>query len=113
MDWFESICNVMHFNNNDNIGTYQEHLNFSKSIQFCPISTHTVLVRKKGHYCTDKNVPRLVEKHFPERIPLTEKRPGQQRCVVCYKSNRRKETVFWCPECEAAHVLKNVSMHST
>jgi len=25
-----------------------------------------------------------------------------KRCVVCYKNNRRKETVFWCPECEAA-----------
>jgi len=26
----------------------------------------------------------------------------KKRCVVCYKNNRRKETVFWCPECEAA-----------
>ena len=25
-----------------------------------------------------------------------------KRSVVCYKNNRRKETVFWCPECEAA-----------
>jgi len=25
-----------------------------------------------------------------------------KRCVMCYKNNRRKETVFWCPECEAA-----------
>ena len=56
MDRFESICNFMHFNKNDNI-----------------------------------------------EIPLTEKnaRPTK-RCVVCYKSNRRKETVFWCPKCEAA-----------
>jgi len=48
-------------------------------------------------------VPRLVERHFPERIPPTEKkaRPSK-RCVVCYKNNRRRETVFWCPECEAA-----------
>jgi len=38
-------------------------------------------VRKfQGHHSTDKNVPRLVERHFPERIP-TEKRPGQQRGV--------------------------------
>ena len=162
MDRFESICNVMHFNNTDNIGTYQEHLNFSKSIQSCPISTHTLLERKKmtkwyiklfrrllniavlncmvicransgqtkidhlrfrvelvqalliehgsetvrkfqGHHSSDKNVLRLVERHFPERIPPTEKKARPtRRCVVCYKNNRRKETVFWCPECEAA-----------
>ena len=61
-------------------------------------------VRKfQGHQSTDKNVPRLIERHFPETIPLTEKkvRPTK-RCVACYKNNIRKETVFWCPECEAA-----------
>jgi hypothetical protein len=25
-----------------------------------------------------------------------------RRCVVCYKNNRRKETVFLCPEFEDA-----------
>ena len=61
-------------------------------------------VRKfQGRHSTDKNVPRLVERHFPERIPPTEKKARPtRRCVVCYKNNRRKETVFWCPECEAA-----------
>jgi hypothetical protein len=40
-------------------------------------------VRKfQGHYCTDKNVPRLVERHFSERIPLTEKK-GQANREVC------------------------------
>jgi hypothetical protein len=34
-----------------------------------------------GHHSTAKNVPRLVERHFPERIPPTEKRPGQKE--VC------------------------------
>ena len=40
-------------------------------------------VRKfQGHHSTEKNVPRLLERHFPERIPPTEKkRPGQQRNV--------------------------------
>ena len=47
MDRFESICNVMHFNKNDNIGTTRNHLHFSKSIQSCPISTHTLFERKK------------------------------------------------------------------
>jgi len=36
-------------------------------------------VRKfQGHHSTDKNVPRLLERHFPERIPPTKKRLGQQ-----------------------------------
>jgi len=36
-------------------------------------------------------------------IPPTEKKARPtKRCVVCYKNNRKKETVFWCPECEAA-----------
>ena len=61
-------------------------------------------VRKfQGHHSTDKNVPRLLERHFPDRIPPTEKKARPtKRCVVCYKNNRRKETVFWCHECEAA-----------
>jgi hypothetical protein len=47
-------------------------------------------------------VPRLVERYFTERIPPTEKKTRPtKRCVMCYKNNTRKETVFWCPECEA------------
>jgi len=63
----------------------------------------------QGHYSTDKNVPRL-ERHFPERISPTKKRPGQQRCVVCYKNNRRKGTVFWCPKCQAALCVEKCFM---
>ena len=53
-------------------------------------------VRKfQGHYSTDKNVPRLIERHFSERVPPTEKKAKPtKRCVVFYKINRRKETVF-------------------
>jgi len=36
-------------------------------------------------------------------IPPTEKKARPtKRCVVCYKNTRRKETVLWCLECEAA-----------
>jgi len=39
-------------------------------------------VRKfQGHHSTDTNVKRLLERYFPERIPPTEKRPGQEKCV--------------------------------
>ena len=65
-----------------------------------------VKVKVSGNFkaiIPDKNVPRLDERHFPDRIPPTEKkgRPAK-RCVASYKNNRRKATVFWCPECEAA-----------
>jgi hypothetical protein len=45
-------------------------------------------------------MPRLLERHFPERIPPTERKSRPtKRCVVCYKKKRRRETVFWCPDC--------------
>ena len=37
MDRFESICNFMHFNNNDNIGTYQGP---SKLFKIYPVLSH-------------------------------------------------------------------------
>jgi len=46
-------------------------------------------------------------KTFPERTPSREKKAWPtMRCVVCYKSNRRKETEFWCPECETAQFVE-------
>jgi hypothetical protein len=48
-----------------------------------------------GQYSTDNRVPRLLERHFPERIPPTERKSRPtRRCAVCYKSNKGKETVF-------------------
>ena len=68
-------------------------------IQALLIENGSESVRKfQGHHSTDKNVPRLVERHFPERIPPTEKKARPtRRCVVCYKNNRRKEMVFLWP----------------
>ena len=72
-------------------------------VQALLIEPQSESVRKfQGHHSTDKNVPRLDERHFPERIPTEKKGRPTKRYVVCYKNNRRKETVFWCPECEAA-----------
>jgi hypothetical protein len=52
-----------------------------------------------GCYSMDNTVPRFLEKHTPERIPPTERKSRpMRRCAVCYK-NKRKETVFWCPDC--------------
>jgi len=48
-------------------------------------------VEVSGNFKTiipDKNVPRLVERDFPERLPRTEKKAKPtKRCVVCYKNN--------------------------
>jgi hypothetical protein len=60
-----------------------DHLKFRvELVQALLIEHGSESVRKfQGHHSTDKNVPRLVERHFPERITPTEKRPGQQRGV--------------------------------
>ena len=82
-----------------------DHFKFRiELVQALLIEHQSGSVRKfQGHYSTDKTVPRLVERHFPERIPPTEKKTRPtKRCVVCYKNNIRKEAVFWCKEREGA-----------
>jgi hypothetical protein len=67
----------------------------------------------QGYHSTDKNVPRLVERHFPEGIPPTEKKARPTRkCVVCYKNNRWLQC-FGAPNVKLPYVLRNVSRHST
>ena len=65
--------------------TKVDHFKFRiELVQALLIEHASESVRKfQGHHSTDKNVLRLVERHFPERIPLTKKkiRLGQQRGV--------------------------------
>ena len=63
--------------------TNQNHFKFRVDlVQALLIEHGSESVRKfQGHHSTDKNVPRLIERHFPERIPPTEKKAGQQRGV--------------------------------
>jgi len=81
-----------------------DHFKFRVELVYALLIEHASgSVRKfQGHHSTNKNVLRLVERHFPERIPTEKKARQTKRYVVCYKNNRRKETVFWCPEREAA-----------
>ena len=85
--------------------TKMDHFKFRvELVQALLIEHASGSVRKfQGHHSTDKNVLRLVERHFPERIPPTEKK-GQAIKEMCsvLQNNRGKETVFWCPKCEAA-----------
>ena len=41
--------------------------------------------------------------HFMDKIPAEGKKASAQRkCVVCKKKGKRKESCYWCPDCEAA-----------
>ena len=61
-----------------------DHFKFTvELVQALLIEHQSESVRKfQGHHSTDKNVRRLVERHFPERIPPTEKK-GQANKKVC------------------------------
>jgi len=63
-----------------------DHFKFRVELVQALLIEHTSESDRKfqGHHSTDKNVPQLVERHFPERIPLTEKKARPtKRCVVC------------------------------
>jgi hypothetical protein len=84
--------------------TKTDRLKFRVDLVQALIVEHWSGVERKvsGHHSTDKTVPRLIERHFLERIPPTEKKAKPtKRHVVCYKEGKRRETVFWCPDCEA------------
>lgn len=67
---------------------------------------NTIQRKVPGRHSQDNNLARLTERHFIERIPPTQqKAKPQKRCVVCYKRGRRKETIYWCPDCKAGLCL--------
>jgi hypothetical protein len=50
---------------------------------------------------------RLTERHFLEQIaPMGKKARPHRLCVVCTKKGQRRETQYWCSECEAALCLE-------
>lgn len=59
-----------------------------------------------GRPSTEPPPSRLTERHFIDRIPATGKKSKpQRRCAVCSKHGLRRDTVFWCPDCEAGLCL--------
>jgi len=60
MDRLESVCNVMHFNNNDNIGTTRNHLNFQNLSSPVP-SQHIPFWKEKMTKCHIKLFRRLLK----------------------------------------------------
>jgi hypothetical protein len=84
--------------------TKTDHLKFRVDLVQALLVEHGRGVERKvsGRHSSNKTVPRLIKRHFPERIPPTEKKAKPtKRCAVCYKQGKRRETVFWCPDCEA------------
>ncbi|PNF14286.1 hypothetical protein B7P43_G07092, partial [Cryptotermes secundus] len=52
-------------------------------------------------HSSDNTIPRLRERHFISKIPPSGKKARpQRRCVACTKNKRRKETVYWCSDCD-------------
>ncbi|KAG8234258.1 hypothetical protein J437_LFUL016018 [Ladona fulva] len=57
--------------------------------------------RVPGRHSTDSLLPRLTERHFIRRIPPSgKKQHPQRRCVVCAKHSRRRDTVYFCENCD-------------
>ena len=65
-----------------------EHFKFRvELVQALFIEHGSEIVRKfQGHYSTEKNVPRLIERKFPERIPPTKKgQANKEECSLLQK----------------------------
>jgi hypothetical protein len=49
-------------------------------------------VKVQGNHTNNKNMPWLLERHFPKRIPPWKKARPTKRCAVCYKKiNGRRQ----------------------
>ena len=67
-------CMVIYHENSGQ--TKKDHFKFRVELVQALLFEHgSESVRKfQSHHSTDKDVPRLLERHFPERIPPTEKK---------------------------------------
>jgi hypothetical protein len=66
------------------------HFKFRVALVLAVLTEHGSETERKeqGHHPTAKNVPRPLKRHFPKRIPHTQKKARPtKRCVVCYKHN--------------------------
>jgi hypothetical protein len=69
----------------------------------CGIQSHQV-----SRPFTNPPPPQPTEWHFIEKIPaIGRKAKPQKRYVVCQKRGKRKESVHWCPDCQAGLCLES------
>jgi hypothetical protein len=86
--------------NNKNIDTLKFRLSLAQGL----VEKHSSAVPCPvyGRQLLELAPKRLTERHFLERIPATGSRAKpQKRCIVCSKHGKRKESIYWCSECEA------------
>ncbi|XP_068082602.1 piggyBac transposable element-derived protein 4-like [Anabrus simplex] len=114
LDRFESITRFLHFTDNATKPLFQgpmklfkislvlDYLNNKFKSMYLPDQNIAIDESlSPGRRSVDNTVPRLTERHFLQRIsPTASKARPQKRCVVCYKQGKRKESVYWCPDCE-------------
>ncbi|XP_023703521.1 piggyBac transposable element-derived protein 4-like [Cryptotermes secundus] len=114
LERLEAITRFLHFSDNSKQSEYQgppklfkifpviQHLNDRFQSLYLPaqnIAIDESLTLWKGRLSSK----RLTERHFVEKIPATGKKAKpQRRCVVCSRQGKRKDTVYWCSDCEAA-----------
>jgi hypothetical protein len=61
----------------------------------------TVHPRKQGRPSINPPPASLRERHFIEKIPPTGmKAKPQKRCAVCQKNGKRRDSTYWCPDCQ-------------
>jgi hypothetical protein len=63
-----------------------------------------LLVQEDYPSINQSSTNQLLERYFTEKIPqIWHKAKPQKRCAVCFKrENKRKETTYWCPDCEVS-----------
>jgi hypothetical protein len=44
----------------------------------------------------------LLGRCFPDIVPGTSKKKATRKRVVCWANGKRKESSYWCPDCEKA-----------
>ena len=58
----------------------------------------------------DSTPSRLTERHFLKAIPPTDKKSNlTKRCVVCYNKKIRKETRYYCKDCDVGLCVDSCS----
>ncbi|PSN39794.1 hypothetical protein C0J52_19451 [Blattella germanica] len=102
-----SVHNALVFHNSQN--SKMDHLNFRVNLVTSLFERYgsTLEIRKQGRASINPPPTRLRERHFIEKIPATgKKEKPQKRCIVCQKKGKRKESIYWCPDCKAGLCLE-------
>ena len=59
----------------------------------------------KGRPSRSHKPPRLLGRCFPLLVPGASKKKPTKKCVVCRANGKRKESSYWCSNCEKARCV--------